>query len=56
MLQIFGVMALCWQLGMADAQAEVVTLPTVEFASPIDYPKKELKRWKGCFGAHATYH
>ena len=36
----FWCVVLCWHLGMADAQAEVVTLPTVEFASPIDYPKK----------------
>ena len=47
MLQIFGAFALLWQLVLTDVQAEVVTLPTVEFASPIDYPKKELKAGKG---------
>ena len=40
-------------LGVVDAQAEVVTLPTVEFASPIDYPKKD-ERWEGCFCIVAT--
>jgi TonB family protein len=47
MLQIFSVLGWLFQLGIRDAQAEVVTLPTVEFASPIDYPKAELKAGKG---------
>ena len=41
------VLGLYWLLGVIDAQAEVVTLPTVQFASPIDYPKKELRAGKG---------
>ena len=47
MLQMLNALRLWWLLGIVDAQAEVVTLPTVEFASPIDYPKKELRAGKG---------
>ena len=47
MLQIFGAMGFWWQMVVATADAEVVTLPSVEFASPIDYPKSELKAGKG---------
>ena len=47
MLRIFGMLGLVLQLSVSDAQAEVVTLPTVKFASPIDYPKAELKAGKG---------
>ena len=47
MLHILRVLGLYWLLGVFDAQAEVVTLPTVEFASPIDYPKKELRAGEG---------
>ena len=47
MLQIFGAMGFWWQMVVAIADAEVVTLPSVEFASPIDYPKSELKAGKG---------
>ena len=47
MLQIFGSLGLWWQMVVATADAEVVTLPSVEFASPIDYPKSELKAGKG---------
>ena len=47
MLHMLRALGLYWLLGVVDAQAEVVTLPTVEFASPIDYPKKELRAGKG---------
>ena len=47
MLPVFVGWRLWLLLAMHTAEAEVVTLPTVQFASPIDYPKGELAAGKG---------
>ena len=43
---MFGFMCLLSSI-VQPVQAEVVTLPSVNFASPIDYPKAELKSGQG---------
>ena len=43
---VFGFVCLLSSI-VQPVQAEVVTLPSVNFASPIDYPKAELKSGQG---------